>query len=505
MSRTVRAAILLALLAPAGATRAAPDPAAEAWARAVAEHPTDPDVRLGQARHLEAVGDREDAAAAYRAFLERWPDRRPDLWLHVGRLLQALGRDAEALPYLRRAVEFESDPGPAHLHWGLSLRRLGRHVEAEVQFARAGQRAPDLAAEASLLGALSRIDRGDEAGAVPFLERAVEADPDGQAGRSARLLLRAGRGGPERPPWLHAELYGGYETDSNVTLDGSVDLPDVSEERSDGRAVWGAGITLRPLHTPRLGLTLGARYDQAEQEEISRYDTRRELAFASLRVSPHERLALRIDALATRTRLDHRRYQRTRSVQPGLFLGWGDRAGWTRAFARLEALSFPEEPVFASLERDGWAAGGGLEHYLPVPGWRRGWLSLGADFRRFDSDSGRDALGFASPYDHDRVRATVRIHGPLGLGLESEASLSFSRADYEHRNVIDALTDGGTGTLEPSTRLDHVLEGRVSLLRPISRFADVELRYQQVERTSNVDVYEYDRRILGVYVRVHTP
>lgn len=489
----------LAAIAPAGAgTR---DGVAQELARAVAEHPGDPDLRFALAAQLESIGDAAGAVAQFERYVAAHPDRRPDVWLRLGRLLARLGRDAEAVPHLERAVARDPNPGAAHLHLGISLRRLGRQAEAERHFARAGEIETGLAAETTLLRALSRIELGDEAGAAPLLARAIELDPEGDTGRSARLLQRSGARRAERPSRVRLEVFGGYESDTNVTLDGS-DIPNVSDQRNDARAVWGAGITLHAIQRETLGLTLGVRYDQAEQEELSAFDTRRELAFASLRLTPTERVSLQLDALATRTRLDHRRYQRTRSLRPSLLFAIGDRAGVTRLFASLEEISYPEQVVLANLDRDGWALGGGLDHHVPVPWLRGAWLSLGADFRRYDTDSERDALfRFASPYDHDRWRATARLRSQLVWGFRTEASFSWWQERYEHRNLLDALTTDAT----PSIRRDNVLEARFALLRPVTRFADVEFRLQKLDRTSNVDIYEYDRRIAGVYLRFHTP
>jgi tetratricopeptide (TPR) repeat protein len=488
------------------AASAADDPVGRELARAVEAHPEDPDLRFALAAQLEATGDLDGAVVHFARLAEAFPERRPDVWLRLGRLLSALGRDAEAVPALERAIAADEETGAAHLHLGLALRRLGRHEEATLHFARAGEVEPELLPEAALLQALSRIDLGDERGAVPYLKRAVEVDPTGEAARSAQLLLHTGTAARERPPYFHFEWFGGYETDTNVTLDGSADIPNVSDQRNDARAVWGATLLLRPLHRKRVGLAFGVRYDQAEQEELSAFDVRRELAFASLRVTPHERVSLRLDGLATRTRLDHRRYQRTRSLRPSLLFALSERLGVTRMFASLEEVSYPEDPSLSNLDRDGWALGGGFDHFVPIPVLAGTWLSLGADFRRYDTDSERDPLlGFASPYDHDRWRASTTLRSQLPLGFEGEASFSWSQERYEHRSLLDALTDGGVGTLDPSTRLDHVLEGRFSLVRPVTRYAGVELRVQQIERTSNVDIYQYDRRIVGVYVKLHTP
>lgn len=493
----------LAAAAPAQGreAEAAADPVTAELARAVEAHPDDPDLRFALARHREARGDLEGAVAEFTRFAEAFPGRRPDVWLRIGRLLAALGRDAEAVGAFERALADGEHGGAAHLHLGLSLRRLGRHEQAAFHFARAASLEPTLRAEASLLQGLARIDLGDERGAIPHLERTLELDPRGEAARSARLLLRTG-GSSERPAWFDVEIFGGYEGDDNVTLDGSVNLPNLGDERHDARAVWGATVTLRPLHTRRVGFSFGARYDQAEQEELSAFDTRRELAFASLRLSPHERVSLRVDGLATRTRLDHRRYRRTRSLHPSLLVAVGERAGVTRLSVTLEEISYPEPVSLPNLVRDGWALGGGLEHFVPIPGFPGTWLSIGADFRRYDTDSRRDSLfGFASPYDHDRWRASATLRSPLLWGFETEASFSWAQERYEHRNLFDALTVDPT----PSVRFDHVLDGRFSLVRPLTRFAEAEFRVQQIERTSNVDIYEYDRRIVGVYLRLHTP
>jgi hypothetical protein len=65
------------------------------------------------------------------------------------------------------------------------------------------------------------------------------------------------------------------------------------------------------------------------------------------------------------------------------------------------------------------------------------------------------------------------------------------------------LTDNGVGTLTPRIRRDDVWRVSLSLIRPVTRFADLQLRVYYSDRASNVDLYAYDRWITGVYVRVH--
>jgi hypothetical protein len=99
----------------------------------------------------------------------------------------------------------------------------------------------------------------------------------------------------------------------------------------------------------------------------------------------------------------------------------------------------------------------------------------------------------------------VRAHVPLVWKLASDAQLAVGYERYDYRNVIDFLTDdGGVGTLSPVRRRDLVLDGRIALVRPVTRAAQIELAWRRLERISNVDIYSYDRDILGVYVNLHT-
>jgi tetratricopeptide (TPR) repeat protein len=497
-------AVALGLPARAEAPEPAGSGAALARLEAAAErHPDDPDLAWALALRLLEADRPQEAAERLRAFEARWPGLRPSATLELGRALYAAGSDAEALIALERALARDPADAAAHLYRGLVLRRLGRAQEAETALAEAARLAPELAAETLLLRALSRLETGDEAAAEGFLRDSIELDPQGESAQRARLIL--GDDASLWPSWISLQLHGGMEHDSNVTLDSGTDLPGLVSSRRDDRRVWGTGLLLRPLQGERFGLTLGAFYDQSEHDELDSYDTRRELGFVSARWRTSPRTLLRLDSLVSRTRLDDRRYERDRLVRPNLLIALGERVGVLRLYSEWEQVSYHEEPLFDSLERDGTALGGGVEHTVPIPGWEQAWGALDLRFRRLETDARRDLLGFESPYDHDAWTASLRVHLPLWWGFSAESHLSLGHERYAHRNLYDFLTDDGVGNPDPRERRDTLLEGGLALVRPITRFARAELVWRGFSRVSNVDVYDYDRRVLGFYLRLQTP
>ena len=42
-------------------------------------------------------------------------------------------------------------------------------------------------------------------------------------------------------------------------------------------------------------------------------------------------------------------------------------------------------------------------------------------------------------------------------------------------------------------------------MRPVARFIDLELSTRYGDHASNVDLYDYDRWVSGLAVRIHTP
>jgi tetratricopeptide (TPR) repeat protein len=493
--RLVWLAVMLAGLA------AAAEPAhLERLEAAVARHPDDRDLSWSHVRALSEAGRGAEAADRLRLHLARWPGHPPGGEALLGRWLYELGRDAEAVAVLESALA--KDPGSAdtRLVLGLAHRRLGRLPEAERHFEMVAVQEPALAGEALLLAGLARLERGDEAGAQALLRQVIALGPDTEAGRSARLVIEGARAGEGRR--LRLETHAGVAYDSNVTLESQESPLAAGQDESDVRFDFGALARVRAWSGERTAVDVGTRYDGDRHLEIGEYDSHRFSGSVSARHVLGDRVALRVDGFGGYAWLDSDPYLVSGLVRPSLLTSVGDRAGVLRAFAEGERLAYREDPAVSAFERSGWAFGGGLEHFVPIPvGEERAWLSLGAGFRRLETDSDADALlGFSGDYDHDRWRGSVSSQLALPWSVRATAQVAFDLERYANENLTGFLTE-----FERDERSDRVWTTDLSLARPLSGLVDLEVTWSFCDRASNVDLFSYDRHVVGLSVRAHTP
>jgi tetratricopeptide (TPR) repeat protein len=491
--------ILSVILPAASATAGRLEPAAlERLRQGAAAHPDDPDLAWALVRGLADGGDPEAALGALRRFRERWPGLRPEAPRTLGRLLYETGRDEQAVEVLGEYLSRSRDDAVAHFFRGLALRRLGRPREAAEALERAAALESTLTASALLLQGIDQLQAGDVEEGHRLIEEARGLDPD--IGIPGDPRARATASSATRPG-LALFARGGLEFDSNVTLDSDLDTTAVHSDRDDIRYLWSGGIAWRPLQRSRVALTLGYRYDEWKHRDISSYDQRSHLAFASLLWRTAERASLRLDGRFVALELDGHPYLRAESIQPNLFLTLHRRVGVLRTFARFERRRYHDPPLLDSLERDGILFGGGLEQILPI-GLRPGaWLALQGRFDRSRTNADRDLFGLEGAYDYDRWGSTLTLHVPLPWQLDVRASASVARERYAHRNVVDLITDDGVGTVDPCRRRDTLIGGRLGIGRSLGRYLRLELGWRGTRRISNVDLYDYERHVVGLYIQ----
>ena len=467
---------------------------------AVARYPDDRDLSWAHVRALADSGRRVEAVDRLRVHLVRWPEHPPEGEALLGRWLYELGRDGEAVAALERALARDPGSADSRLVLGLALKRQGRLAEAERQFQLAAAQERALAGEALLLAGLTRLELGDEAGAQTLLRQVIALDPDAEAGRSARLVIEGAAGEGSR---LRLETHAGVAYDSNVTLESQESpLSAASPDQTDLRFDFGALARVRAWSGERTTVEMGGRYDDDRHLDIDEYDSQRFTGSVSARHVLHDRVALRLDGWGGYARLDSDPYLVSGALRPSVFTSLGDRAGVLRVFAEGERLAYQEDPVLSTFERSGWAFGGGLEHFVPVRvGEERAWISLGAGFRRLETDADPDALfGFAGDYDHDRWRGSLASQLSLPWSVRATAQVAFAVERYANDNLTGFLTE-----FERDERSDEVWATDVALARPLSRFVDLEVAWSFCDRASNVDLFSYDRHVVGLSLRAHTP
>lgn len=468
----------------------------------VADQPDDPELQWTLALGTLAAGQPQRAADRFAVFRSRWPGLRPDAARRLGIALYQAGRALKALAPLEEAVRRSEADADAQLFLGLTLLRLSRPTEADPYLIRAAELSPTLAPRIRLLRGSQRLGAGEDDAARELLGSVAEGAADDPTARVARRLLgsRAARSERRR---LRLFARSGIEYDSNVSLEGDLDLPGAPSDRRDTRRVFGGGFSWDAFRGERLGLNLGYRFEQSEYDELEVFDFQTQQGFLGISWRLSEKSALRLDGSFDLNRLDHRRYLSVRRIAPSLLVSLGDAGVLLRVYGLGEELSYNREPFLSSLERDGRRIGGGFETVWKLP-WRRGaWLSVGGRYLRYHTDASRDLFGLDSAFDSRRREARLRLGIPILWKLRFESTLIGAWERFDHRNVIDLLTDNGVGDLTPGRRRDTLLELRMALVRPLTRWADLEISVRGTRRRSSVDAYSYDRQVAGLFLRLH--
>ncbi len=173
--------------------------------------------RLRAAAEAAGAGDLATAAEGFAALAAEHPED-DTIACNLGAVLQALGRDDEAIAAYRRAAAVDGDAAAmSQYNLGTVLAARGDTDGALAAYRAALARAPELAQAHGNIGAL-HYAVGDYAAAEAALVRAVELAPDnawarrnlgavlcalGSTGRRGRLLSPGDRARPRQSRRLH--------------------------------------------------------------------------------------------------------------------------------------------------------------------------------------------------------------------------------------------------------------------------------------------------------------
>ena len=144
------------------------DAAADEWAAALALQPADADLAAELAGALYQARRFDEAEGRIRALLQEFP-REAEWPFMLGDILLSRGQAAEAAPLLAQAVSLDSGLLPAHRALGRAYMQAGRDADAVPHL----KKALPLDDDGSLLYQLAQAYRasGDRASAAPLLER----------------------------------------------------------------------------------------------------------------------------------------------------------------------------------------------------------------------------------------------------------------------------------------------------------------------------------------------
>ena len=155
---------------------AQPDAALDAWHRAVALAPRQPEAHFRIGDVYRRRGEHDVAIAAYEAAVAAG-STHPVLLNNLGLSLQAQGRFDAAADRYREAIAQQPDLLPAHANLGDVLSTRHRYAEAAASYARAAALNPNLAAVWNNLGFCQHRAGAPTAARTSF-QRALSFAPD---------------------------------------------------------------------------------------------------------------------------------------------------------------------------------------------------------------------------------------------------------------------------------------------------------------------------------------
>jgi tetratricopeptide (TPR) repeat protein len=456
--------LLLGLLAACSASALPSDAELATLAEKCAEQPDDPALVRALARARLERGEVDAALAALRGFAARHPEAASALAQLVGRAHYANGDLPAARAALEQAIAHRDEDALAHFYLGLVLVRSGEREAA-----------------------------GRE------LERAAELDPSiASDAREAYELVLAAEPSDSKPKLFFAGG-SGLEYDTNPTLEGREPLTSLASDEDDFRLASWAVVGAQLIRTDEGALSASYRFDETRHDDLEELDLESHSASLGGVVPLGRRTFVRLDGAATLYRLDHSGYLKTVNVSPGLGLAL-ENHGLLQLRALADKRDYQEEPSLSSLERDGWRLGGVLQHSVPVELWAPGTLTTQLSYARMLTDAETDPLGFEAAFDSHWVSLDAGLSVPVGLGIRLESRLLVGYERFDEPNVVEYLSEGDPS---PGRRRDTVIDASLSLIRPLTSLVDLELRLRETRHVSNVDAYDWDRQVVGTYLRLH--
>jgi hypothetical protein len=291
----------------------------------------------------------------------------------------------------------------------------------------------------------------------------------------------------------------GVEFDTNPMVEG--EEGSTPSRGDDFRLAYNAAVATELLRSEASALSASYRFDGSRHDELGELDLMSHgLGLGGIHAFANGTF-LRLDGGAGLQRLEHDSYLDTFSVAPTLGHQLGE-LGVVQLRAQAEQRDFADEPADASLERDGWRYGVALSHVLPLARWPGARLTTQLQYARTLTHGGTDANGFGSAFDSNWASADAALSAPIGLGIRMETRLLVGYERFDEENAVQFAADGG-GTARGVRRRDTLIDTSLSFLRPLTKSIDFELRLRDTRHGSTAGVYDYDRQIVGTYLRLH--
>jgi len=360
----------------------------------------------------------------------------------------------------------------------------------------------------------------DDDRARAALERVVNEWPGTDWAQQAQHMLdRLGPGG--RRVW--GSLRAGFEYDSNAVLQGQGSaLPQEISSQRDIRGVWQGQVGSELLRRGDWSIGASASYSGSVYRDIGSFDTQFPGGAFWIDRRLDEATTLRFVGDTAYAFVDYDDFLWTSRASLSAIHQW-TRFGTTEVFARYwhddyfvhsddvlganpaTGTCFPtdvacgppglDERRARNRDGDGVAAGFLQTAVLPIE-WPYGSITVRGGYQ-FDSF---DTRGTEYSYHAHTLAGGVRIDLPWRFALSADGSFSWRPYDHPTTFPDPPIFGGIEYTLSPHDRNETTGIAAVTLERPITDWLLGSIGWRYERNSSNSQVFDYDRTILGAYL-----
>jgi tetratricopeptide (TPR) repeat protein len=466
------------------------------------------------------------AALASLEEVKRLDPATPQLELRLAVARFHMGDYEGAREALDRAAPTAQQDPQYHLYRGLVLLEEARNAEAARELARARAIGPDrVEPGASYYEGLAWAGAEDTEKARESLDRVIATAPGtawaAEAQRAKANLDRLATGRSD--VWGFARA--GLEYDDNVRLRGDEVFPQ-NQGDHDMRAVWLLHGGAELLEGEGWAAGVQASYYGSSHFDLTDFNEH----YPVLGVWYDQRLAedtfLRLAYDVGYLWYNYDPFVFTNTARVSLFQDW-DEAGRTELFATPYKYNYlysvkdvpdgdspltPEcdtsdTPVLAGpacgpfglnehqeRNRDGWGLATGVEHRLPIDAVDTELLG-GVAYLRYSARG--------SEYSYNGVGTWIGTDTALPFEAAFRTAVAYSHLSYRNESTFPDPSDLAPDTryaLDDDDRHEDRWTFAVELEKYITAAWSASVRYSYTNVNSNVDVFAYDREIIGGYV-----
>ena len=387
----------------------------------------------------------------------------------------------KAVEYFTAAVQEKPDDPSANLYLGVALNNSGNEQEGE-RFLKKALKLDPLSPQTNLELGILYYKKGFHAEARDFFETAKSNDPGTDiADLSEAYIKDIDQGGIKVKDWS-LSLTAGGQYDSNVILDsGAGPLPEGISRKSD----WRALIFFEGKFTPRLTdqITLGPTYSfyQSLQAELTDFNVQQHLPGFLFDISLSKNVLLKASYYYEYTRVGNEEYVSAHSISPVVTIAEG-RGFFTVLRYQYQDKDFKDSDMFPNnSERDGFNNLGGISQYIPLT-----HVCLMGLHYTYDYDSAAEKF-----WSYSGNAGHVDLRFDFGKSWILDLYGQYYRKDYK-------ADYPGTST----TREDKMTTFSLNLKKTLASRFDITAGWMYVNNNSNIDVFEYDRNIATLTLRV---